>query len=375
MLDIALRNITARPMRSGLTVLGVLVCVFLIGIVSGLANGMEEDLAGDVATLQGKMYFQQKGAPYPPFGSTLDQNVSEQLLDRDDVDASESSGILFSVVEPPENPRETARVFGVGLTPGREEIYVGDGEVAAGSGTLEGAAENAVLLGSAAADFYDADVGDEIAPRPGASVEVVGVLEPTDTASTDNAVLMSLESAQALFGREGSVSAIVLTPEDGHSQGEVEADLEAAFPNAEVRTEAEIADELEASLETPRAVLGMINSVVFVVTIIILTNVMMMSVKEKTREIGTMRAIGAKRSVVILIVLYETLILSVIGGVLGLLAIVPGSYVVGIAASTALSSDVLIRTAALVLLIGAFSGLLPAYLATRVSPLEALRYE
>jgi putative ABC transport system permease protein len=375
MLDVALKNITARKIRSGLTILGVLICVFLIGIISGLANGMEEDLAGNVATLGDKMYFQQKGAPYPPFGSTLNQRTSEQLLARDDVTGTESTIILFSVIEPPDNPRETARVFGVGLTPGRESVYLGDTAAAAGSGTLDRTSGNVVLLGSAVADFYDAGVGDVIAIRRDTTVEVIGVLDETDTANTNNAILMSIRSAQDLFGREGTVSAVVLTPASGHSQEDIEADLEAVFPNAEVRTETEIVDELNASLATPRTILGMINSVVFVVTIIIVMNVMMMSVKEKTREIGTMRALGAKRSLVILIVFYETLTLSVIGGVLGLLAIVPGSYLVGIAATTALSPGVLIRVAALVLLMGAFSGLLPAYLATRVSPMEALRYE
>jgi len=104
-------------------------------------------------------------------------------------------------------------------------------------------------------------------------------------------------------------------------------------------------------------------------------NVMMMSVKEKTKEIGTMRAIGAKRSMVIMIIFYETLILSVLGGVFGILLIVPGSYVVGISWSSAISVGVLTRVIALIFSMGAFSGLLPAYLATRISPLEALRYE
>lgn len=375
MLDVALKNITARKMRSGLTILGVLICVFLIGIISGLANGMEEDLAGDVETLGDKMYFQQKGAPYPPFGSTLNESIADQLLTRDDVAVGKSTEILFSVVEPPENPRETARVLGVGLTPGRESVYVGDTQVSAGSPTLEATTGNAALLGGAAAEFYDATVGDVISLRPGASVEVVGVFDHTESADTDNAILMSITSARKLFGREGSLSAVVLTPASGHTQEEIETDLEAAFPNAEVRTEAEIVDELDTSLATPRTILRMINAVVFAVTIIIIMNVMMMSVKEKTREIGTMRAIGAKRSTVIRIIFYETLILSLIGGALGLLAVIPGASIVGIAATTALSTDVLVRVAALVLLIGTFSGLLPAYLATRVSPLEALRYE
>ena len=164
MLDVALKNITARKMRSGLTILGVLICVFLIGTISGLANGMEEDLAGEMATLGDKMYFQQKGAPYPPFGSTLNESISQQLLARDDVDTSASTGILFSVIEPPENPRETARVLGVGLTPGREGAYLGVAEVSEGLGTLEGTSGNAVLLGSSAADFYGAALGAALHP-------------------------------------------------------------------------------------------------------------------------------------------------------------------------------------------------------------------
>jgi putative ABC transport system permease protein len=120
----------------------------------------------------------------------------------------------------------------------------------------------------------------------------------------------------------------------------------------------------------------MINAVVFAVTIVIVMNVMMMSVKEKTREIGTMRAIGTQRGVVILIIFYETLILSLIGGPLGVLLIIPASYMIGVSWLPALlSPSVVLRIAILVLLVGVFSGLLPAYLVTRVSPLEALRYE
>ena len=92
--------------------------------------------------------------------------------------------------------------------------------------------------------------------------------------------------AQAVYGREISVSAVVLTPAGGYSQEEVETELEAVLPNAEVRTETEIVDELNASLATPPTIIGLINNVVFAVTIIIIMNVMMMSVKEKTSEIG-----------------------------------------------------------------------------------------
>jgi putative ABC transport system permease protein len=375
MLDIALKNISARKMRSVLCIIGVMICVFLIGIIEGLSNRMEEDIAGDIDNLNNKMYFQQKGAPYPPFGSSLNESVGDQILARNDIDPDESTCILFSVIEPPANPREAAKVFGVGLEPGKEGAYLGDAQISNGEITLEGEGENAVILGSAAAEFYDASISDDLVIRKGTSFKVVGILKQTDIANTDNAVLMPLSFAQKFFGRGNMISAVLLTPGDNYLPNEIEEDIESDYPNFEVRTQNEIEEELDASLEMPRTILGMINTIVFIVTIVIIMNVMMMSVKEKTKEIGTMRAIGTKRSIVILIIFYETLILSVLGGVFGILLIVPGSFVVGISWSVAISVGVLTRVMALIFLMGAFSGLLPAYLATRVSPLEALRYE
>lgn len=375
MLDVALKNISARKTRSALCIIGVMICVFLIGTIEGLSNRMEENIMGDIDNLNNKMYFQQKGAPYPPFGSSLSESIGNEILSRDDIDLDESTNILFSVIEPPEDPRSSARVFGVGLTPGKERAYIGNARVSEGNITLEGESGNAVILGKAAAEFYNVDVGDDLSIREGTSFKVVGILKQTNIANTDNAVLMQLSFAQNFFGRQNMVSAILLTPSDNYSPNEVEEDIESAYINFEVRTQEEIEDELEASLETPRTILGMINTIVFIVTIVIIMNVMMMSVKEKTKEIGTMRAIGTKRSMVILIIFYETLILSVLGGIFGILLIIPGSYVTGTSWSLAISSDVLLRVAVLIFSIGVFSGLLPAYLATRISPLEALRYE
>ncbi len=375
MFDIAIKNITAKKMRSSLCIIGVMICVFLIGTIEGLSNRMEEDIAGDIDNLNNKMYFQQKGAPYPPFGSSLNETIGNEILFRDDVNLDESTCILFSVIEPPENPREAAKVFGVGLTPGKEKVYLGDTQISTGSITLEGESENAVILGKAAAEFYSIGVGDDLVIREGTSFKAIGILERANIGNIDNSVLMPISFAQDFFGRRNMVSAVLLTPGDNTSPNNIEKDIESAYPNFEVRTQKEIEDELEASLETPRTILGMINTVVFVVTIVIIMNVIMMSVKEKTREIGTMRAIGTKRSLVILIIFYETLILSILGGIFGILLIIPGAYIVGISWVSAISSAVLLRVAILIFLMGIFSGLLPAYLATRISPLEALRYE
>jgi len=375
MLDVAFKDISARKTRSVLCILGVMICVYLIGTMQGLSNQMEETVMGDIARLNDKLYLQQKGAMYPPFGSSLDERIGNAILSRDDINPDESTNVLFVVLEPAETPRDPAKVLGVGLIPGKEKAYIGDAQISNGDIILAGKSENAVVLGKSAADFYNVNLGDELTVREDIA-KVVGVLKQTDVANIDSAVLMSLSFGQGAFGRGNMSSAVLITPGAGHSVDEIENDIESAYINLEVKTQREIEDELDASLETPRRILGMINAVAFVVTIVIIMNVMMMSVKEKTREIGTMRAIGTQRSVVILIIFYETLILSILGGILGMLIIIPGSYVVGISWLPALLSPaVLLRIAVLIFFVGVFSGLLPAYLATRISPLEALRYE
>jgi putative ABC transport system permease protein len=299
MVDIAIKEISARKVRSILCILGALICVFLLSILQGLSNRLEVTIAEDIARMGDAMYLHQKGVPYPPFGSSIREQAAADVLSAEGVDEDASTPILFVVIGPAENPRDAAQVIGVGLIPGRENAFLAGAPADSGSSTLEGEEEKAVILGAATAEFYAAKVGDTLLARDEEFL-VPGILAPAGTANTDNAFLMPLATTQRVFGRGGMISAVIVVSEDGAQKSAVETSLEERFANWEVKTQAEIEEELEAGLQTPRSTIGLINAVVFVVTIIIIMNVMMMSVKEKTREIGTMRAIGTRRTSVAL---------------------------------------------------------------------------
>jgi putative ABC transport system permease protein len=378
MLDIALKNIYSKRTRSALCIIGVLICVFLIGTMEGLSNRLLNEIEGEVTNLNDKMYFQQKGTGYPPIGSNINISSGDQVLQRDDIDANQSMNILFIAIEPGERPMDPPEVLGVGLEPGKESLFTGNAKASKGKADLTGEDENAVILGSSAAAFFDVSVGDSFSLRKG-SCEVVGVLRSTDVPTVDGSVIMSLSFGQQLFERMNVTSAVLLTAKDGYSRKDIEKDIESANANIDVYTQREIEEELNARMETPRTMLSLINSIVFVVTIVIVMNVMMMSVKEKTKEIGTMRAIGTKKSAIMQLIIYESLLISVIGGIIGLLIINPTLFIIGLITGLAvlepLSYIVVLRVLILIFLIGMFSGLIPTYLATRISPLEALRYE
>jgi putative ABC transport system permease protein len=81
MFDIAIKEIFARKVRSVLCITGVLICVFLLSIIQGLSNRLEVTIAGDIARMGGTMYFQQKGSPYPPFGSSFKMQAGAEVLE------------------------------------------------------------------------------------------------------------------------------------------------------------------------------------------------------------------------------------------------------------------------------------------------------
>ena len=126
MLDIALKNIFSKRTRSMLCIIGVMICVFLIGTMEGLSNRLLGEIEGEVANLNEKMYFQQKGTGYPPIGSNINLSMSEQVLSRNDIDPDQSMNILFVAIEPGERPTDPPKVLGVGLEPGKERLFTGN---------------------------------------------------------------------------------------------------------------------------------------------------------------------------------------------------------------------------------------------------------
>jgi putative ABC transport system permease protein len=106
-------------------------------------------------------------------------------------------------------------------------------------------------------------------------------------------------------------------------------------------------------------------------------NIMLVSVRERTREIGLRKAVGARRSVILMQFLVETVTLSLVGGVLGILL---GAAIAGVVTLTGLittyvSLDVVLYSFFFAALVGLFFGIYPAYQAASLRPIEALRYE
>jgi putative ABC transport system permease protein len=251
---------------------------------------------------------------------------------------------------------------------------------------LVGQSNNSVILGYQAAKDYNVTVGGTFTVK-NQQFNVIGVLAKQGIGTTsiqDESVIAALPFVQKISQRPGLVTADIITPNNGVSLENAQNTLENNYDNNTytVYTQKEALQSLNSTQSGTYLFLDMVIAMVFLVSAILIMVVMMMTVKEKTREIGTMRALGTSKRRILSLIFYESLIISIIGGIVGILLIIPlydlfiyvaGNGQLGYIYSIPLS--ILIEIAVVVLLIGTLSGLIPAYLATRISPIEALRYE
>lgn len=381
MLDVAFKDFKAKKSRAAMCIIGVMACVLLIGVVNTVMYEMQSGLKGDLGTVNGKLYFEQNGTGYPPAGSIISEDLGDEVLDRKEVNQEKSTMALFAPLQGDANTDGGAPTMVVGLTPGKENAFIGNAKIN-GKSSLVGQGKNAVIIGSETAKTYNVTVGDTFKVKDN-KFKVVGVMEKVGTGwplTIDNSIVTSLSYAQDISERPNFISTVIITPKEQYSAQTVKNNLEKSYPKYTMYTEADAQKTIDDNLKGVMVFMNMVIAMIFTVSMILIMNVMMMSVKEKTKEIGTMRAIGTKKSSIMALVIYESLILSGIGGIIGILLISPAYSVLGMfmgatSFNFTLPTTVLIQVALIVFVIGTFSGMLPAYLANRISPIEALRYE
>ena len=381
MLDIAFKDFKAKKGRAAMCIVGVMVCVLLIGTVNSVLYNMESGLKGDMGTINGKLYLEKNGTSYPPFGSILTEDTGNKVLNHSVVDPQKSTKALFTYLQ---GSVAYHAVYVVGLTPGKEQAFIQNAKVI-GNSSLSGQSKNAVIVGSGTADDYNLTVGDTF-KVDNDKYKVVGIMEKQSTGwplMIDYSMIMSLSYAQNISSMQDLISTVIVVPKGNYSMDTAVTKLEDAYPKYSVFSQNDAQKTIDQNLGSVKVFMNMISVFIFVVSMILIMNVMMMSVKEKTKEIGTMRAIGTKRRSIMALIIYESLILSVIGGIIGIILMSPIYNLLGMLmglpnvnlVSFAIPPTILVQLFVIIFVIGTFSGLIPAYLANRISPIEALRYE
>ncbi|MEZ4558081.1 MAG: FtsX-like permease family protein [Caldilineaceae bacterium] len=237
---------------------------------------------------------------------------------------------------------------------------------------------NEIVIGKIAAETYDLGVGDTMQLYEN-RYKVVGISE-TGVSYEDGGGLLALSEAQRLMGKPRSVSFIFVDVKDP-SQAELVVELiNKRFPEARASLSSTFAQNTN-DIASTMAMTNAIRLLALIVGGIVVANTMIMSIYERTREIGTLRAVGWARRRILGQILQESVYLCLFAGVLGALVGVVLLTLLSLPASMSQfiaptwHARTFIMALSVALALGVIGGLYPAWRASKLRPVEALRYE
>jgi putative ABC transport system permease protein len=357
------RNLVRQRTRSLLTVVGIGIAVASVVALSGLSKGFGEQF-NSIGRGEGVDLMAVEAGISDMQFSAIDERVAKRIAALPEVRSV--SGIVFGFSSGENMPL----LFVQGYQPNTDAIRhfrIVEGEAL--SGTRE------ALLGRTASDAMGVGVGESVSVF-GSRFRVVGLYE-TGVAFEDSAMVISLREAQALFAGPRKVGFLGIALRDPRQAESVLEVLEKRFPEISVSKTSEFAESLP-DFRSMDAMIGAISFLAVLVGGIGMMNTVFMSVFERTREIGVLRALGWRKGRVLAMIMKESLLLSAVGGLVGiLLGMGLGNLFPLLLAMLEpyFSGELLVQALVLALALGAIAGLYPSWWASRLDPLEALRYE
>ncbi len=380
MLQIAARNLWRRKSRSLLAILalviGILAIVLLISLTAGLKASYTEIMSG----ING-VWVMEKG--------TVDQTLSK--LDADygkKIEAIPGVRVALPEVWPIIKKIDKSKaegggmtmgmVMGLGLDPEKERYRVGNpygAELLRGR-MMEPGDKEVAVLGSELADTYDKVVGSTI-DVDGKKLKVIGIFGGSDI--IESVIAMPIDDAQELAGLDSdTVQDFIVQLNDPENEDKIAQTIRFKWPD---KLDTYTVSELSGMMDEVLGVIDQFFIIIVAIALVIagvgIVNTMLIAVKERMKEFGVLRAMGWTQEDVLRLVVTESVMLGLVGGLVG----VGLGYALTALLSTVLPFNLVVNPE---LAIGAFvfsgiaglvGGVYPAWKASKMDPIQAIRGE
>jgi len=360
-----MRGLWRRRMRTALTLLGIGVGIAAIVALGALAEGMAYAMTEMWRASQMDLFAIEAGVDSD--FSAIDERVGARIAARSDVEAV--AGTIMTAA----NSDKMPMMLVFGYHP--REFAIRHFRIIEGEPLT---ARHQVIVGKRGAEQMGVTVGDTLRLM-NSSFRIVGIYE-TGVSFEEIGVVIGLREVQALVGKPHQVQFYGVKLRDPAQAEAVRDELQAAFPEVDFSLTAEAVESM-SDMQVFREMVAQISFLAIFIGGVGMLNTMLMSVLERTREIGVLRALGWRRARVLRMVLQESLVLGVIGGVCGifmglglgkLLGMAPGTYG---SIDLSYTPQLFVQAIIVAMIAGMVGGLYPAWRATRMRPVEALRYE
>ena len=381
LLRVAVKGLVQRKTMTALALVGLILGVGTIVTLVSVTTGVQSLVSEKTGEAKGIM-ITEKDSALGPFYS---------LVDMSDIEKIEKMPGIRNVC-----PRVThiaKSIDGkfitmgmgmqgiiIGVEPARESAkrigpIVSKGNIIGGRFLLQTDRKSAVV-GKNIADDYNKGVGSSL-KIDGTKFKVVGVYE-TGTTQTDSYIIIPIGEARTLEGLDNSkIRSAFIELDNPHMASEMVSAIEARDSSLQAISTEEFGQMLGGLLENVGAFLWAISALAALVAGVNIINTMLMSIMERERELGIMRAIGWTREDIMVLIVAESLVIGIVGGVVGIcvgvvaVALVRGILDIPMLVDVGLAVEAMLFAVA----IGGLGGMYPAWRASLLNPLDVIKGE